>query len=152
VHFGTTAAGAWMVFEGPRSSVVQSELDALGRVPHGSQFVVTGPRFDYPAPFPFPALALPSERDLVLSFTMTGPEPPTPGTFFRMDTVDNQAITSYRDASIAGQPGFAGSLLVYSSARRPEHVIFATLTGSNSLMALTPALLGVTSPNPSFLY
>ena len=152
VHFGTTAAGAWMVFEGPRSSLYQSELDALGRVPHGSQFVVTGPRFDYPAPAPFPVLALPSERDLVLSFTMTGPEPPTPGTFFRVETVDNQAITSYRDLSGAGQPGFAGPLLVYSSARRPEHVIFTTLTGSNSLMALTPALLGVTSPNPSFLY
>jgi hypothetical protein len=144
VHAGTTTAGAWMVFEG---------LDLLGRVPTGAQFVTMGARFDYPLnadpaapPTPPPA------RDVVVSFTVTGDEPSAAGAFFSFTirpvvngvaVTDTQTVTGVRDTTTTGQAGFAGPILVYSSAAHTDPVFFTALTGSNSLVEATPAQFGV---------
>jgi hypothetical protein len=142
VHAGTTAAGPWMVFEG---------LDLLGRVPHGVQFVVTGPRFDYPLTN---YSAPPPANDPVLAFTISGREPvpgqDPAGLFLGFSTFGGQlfpgtsreVITTVRDISNAGQPGFAGPILVYSSPREPDPIVFTALTGANGLQRSRPAQLG----------
>jgi len=132
VHAGATTAGPWTVFEG---------LDALGRMPHGAQLVITGPRIDYPLDPSSP----PPARDIVVSFTLSGPEPTVAGTFFSFTVSDGQGITAVRDSSTAGQPGFAGPMVVYASARRPDPVVFTALTGSNSLLIAVPAQFGLSN-------
>jgi len=145
VHAGSTAAGAWMVFEG---------LDALGRMPTGVQFVILGPRFDYPfnPPDPLHPPPPPPARDVVVSFTVTGNEPTTAGSFFSFTVqpilngtpiTDGQAITGIRDNSTTGLAGFAGPIVVYSSPRRPDPNFFTALTGANSLLRATPSQFGL---------
>ena len=56
---------------------------------------------------------------------------------------DNQALTGIRDGSSAGVAGLAGPMIVYTSARRPDPVVFTALTGSNSLLIAVPAQLGL---------
>jgi hypothetical protein len=130
VHAGTTTAGPWTVFEG---------LDALGRLPHGQQYVITGPRFDYPLDPTIP----PPGRDIVLSFTLSGPQPDVAGTFWSVVISDGQAITGFRDASSVGLAGFGGPMVVYTSPRRTDAVVFTALTGSNSLAVSVPAQFGL---------
>jgi len=139
VRAGTTVAGAWTVFEG---------LDALGRLPHGSQMVITGPRVDYPLDSQSPRPG----RDIVVSFTISGPEPTFAGTFFSFTVNDEQAITGVRDGSNAGLPRFAGPILVYNSPRHTDDLVFTALTGSNSLMVATPAQFGVLNSNSVFFF
>jgi hypothetical protein len=151
VHAGTTTAGGWTVFEAPPAQLTTlGTFDVLGRFPHGSQIVVTGPRLDYPSPLP--VASVPSGRDIAAAFSVTGDEPTVDGIQFVLTATDNQSIKGVRDGSIAGQAGFGGPILVYSSPRRTDQVVFIAMTGSNSLMAATPAQFGVTSPNPSFVY
>lgn len=143
VHAGTTTPGAWMVFEG---------LDALGRFPHGSQFVILGPRIDYAFP---PAMGAPppSPRDPVLSFTVAGDEPSTVGTFFSLTYDDRETVSGIRDTSFAGQGGFAGAILPYTSPRHTDPVFFTALTGSNSVLEAIPSLFGVANTaNAIFFY
>lgn len=134
VHAGTTTAGAWMVFEG---------LDALGRLPHGSQFVVLGPRIDYSFLFGSP----PPARDPVLSFAIGGGEPTVAGTFFSLSFDDKETVTGVRDNSVSGAAGFAGPILVYTSPLHTDPVLFTALTGSNSLIEAIPSQLGVANTN-----
>jgi hypothetical protein len=130
VRAGGTTAGPWTVFEG---------LDALRRMPQGSQLVITGPRFDYP----LDPSAPPPATDIVVSFTISGAEPPVAGTFFQFVIADGQTITGIRDASTIGLPGFAGPMLVYTSAARTDPTVFTALTGSNSLIISVPAQFGL---------
>ena len=152
VHAGTTTAGAWMVLEGP---------EVLGRFPKGAQFVITGDRFDYPLNLnldPSNPDPPPPAKDVVVSFTVAGDEPAAAGTFFSFTVqpvvngtpvTDAQIISGIRDTTLAGQPGFAGPILVYSSARRPDPVFFTALTGANSVMRATPSQFGL--PNTEFV-
>jgi len=144
VHAGTTTAGAWMVFEG---------LDVLGRLPTGAQFVITGPRFDYPfnPPDPLAPPPPPPPRDVVVSFTVAGEEP-VAGTFFSFTVLpflngskitDTQTVTGVRDTTPRGQAGFAGPILVYSSARLGDPVFFTALTGEDAVLEAMPAQFGV---------
>jgi hypothetical protein len=147
VHAGTTTAGAWMVFEGP---------DLLRRLPTGVQLVVTGARFDYPLALDAP----PPVKDVVVSFTVAGGEPTAPGAFFftvqpvadAVRLTDPQTATGIRDTTSAGQPGFAGPILVYRSARHPDPVFFTALTGANSLVEATPAQFGVAAARPVIFF
>jgi hypothetical protein len=147
VHAGTTTAGAWMVFEG---------LDLLGRVPTGAQFVIMGARFDYPLnPDPAAPPTPPPARDVVVSFTVTGDEPSAAGAFFSFTirpvvnglavVSDIQTITGVRDTTPRGQAGFAGPILVYSSARLGDPVFFTALTGEDAVLEAMPAQFGVTN-------
>lgn len=130
VRAGGTTAGPWTVFEG---------LDALRRIPHGVQMVITGPRYDYPLDPTVP----PPGTDIVVSFTIGGSEPPVAGTFFQFIIGDGQAITGVRDSSAIGLAGFAGPMLVYTSPVRTDPVVFTALTGSNSLIISVPAQFGL---------
>jgi hypothetical protein len=146
VHAGTTTAGAWMVFEG---------LDVLGRLPTGAQFVITGPRFDYPfnPPDPLAPPPPPPPRDVVVSFTVAGDQPAA-GTFFSftvqpflngLPVTDGQTVTGIRDTTARGQAGLAGPILVYSSARLGDPVFFTALTGEDAVLEAMPAQFGVTN-------
>jgi hypothetical protein len=145
VHTGSTAAGGWMVLE---------DLDVLARLPHGAQFVMTGPRFDYPLEYDpqSPPNPPPPPDDFVLSFFFTGPEPTVAGTIVDFSTVDGQFVSSVRDPSTAGIPGFAGPILVYDTQRRPDQVIFTAITGSNSVLQAVPAQFGVPNSNSLLIY
>jgi len=157
VHAGDTAAGAWLVSE--------DNVNVLGRFPHGGQFVVTGPRFDYPLDFaPETGLSPPPPANtFAFSFNVNGPAPTFAGTFFFVQTFDGtgvgigpagqplSAVSSLRDLSTAGVPGFAGPILVYDTQRTPDQIVFTAITGSNSLMNAIPAQFGVTA-NAFFLY
>jgi hypothetical protein len=158
VHAGDTAAGAWMVF--------LDDVHVLGRFPQNSQFVVTGPRLDYPLPVD-PTNAL--QDTFALSFTIRDPAPTFASTVFVFQTFDGTvlpqpnpvtgqplfAVSSLRDLSLAGLPGFAGPILVYDSPRNPlDQIIFTAITGSNSLLKATPGQYGVANAIPAsfFMY
>jgi hypothetical protein len=146
VHIGDTVAGGWLVLE---------DNDVLGRVPHGGPLmIVSGTRFDYPLSI-FDnggnlikdangnPLAQPSPTDIALAFSLTGPEPTFAGTIFTLSISSGASPTSVRDITIAGTPGYAGPILVYSSTQRPnDEFLFTGLTGSNSLLFAVPAQFG----------
>jgi hypothetical protein len=134
VHIGTTTAGAWLVLE---------DLDVLGRVPQGVQFVTTGPRFGYPLDLDSKAAA-PLADDFAFSFAITGTEPTAAGSNFNFDITigDGQAVSLVRDTTTAGTPGFAGPILIYDTPRSPDQVMFVAITGSNSLLEAIPAQFG----------
>jgi hypothetical protein len=146
VHAGDTAAGAWVV--------AQDNLHVLGRFPHGGQFAITGPRIDYPDDLP-PSSAPPPPNTFAFSFNVNGPPPTVAGSSFTVQTFDGNvigttvtgqpisAVSSVRDLSAAGGPGFAGPILVYDTQRIPDQITFTAVTGSNSLMKAIPAELGV---------
>jgi len=141
VRAGTTTAGAWTVLE---------DLEVLGRVPHGAQFVATGPRFDYP--LDYDPVAPPRPDDFLFSFSLTGPEPTVAGTIFDFRTLDGQLVSGVRDISVSGTPGFAGPILVYDTPRRPDQTMFTAITGSNSVLQAVPAQFGVTNSRSVFFY
>ncbi|HWE23002.1 MAG TPA: hypothetical protein VG496_03585, partial [Myxococcales bacterium] len=144
VHAGETTAGGWVVLEG---------LDVLTRLPHGTQLIVTGARDDYPLPaYPADAgNAPPGPVDVALSFTVTGAEPSIEGTNQVLIFSNGETLTSIRDVSNAGSPGFAGPVLAYSSPRRAkdalgtpsDELVFTAITGSNSLLYMIPAQFGL---------
>jgi hypothetical protein len=146
VRVGDTAAGGWIILE---------DLDVLGRLVHGGPlFVVSGNRFDYPiilrdannnfnAPQPGP-------KDIALAFSVTGPEPTSLGTSLSVFISSGGSLTSVRDITSAGAPGYAGPILVYSSKQRQvaapglnDELLFTALTGSNSLLFAIPAQFGL---------
>ena len=142
VHAGDSTAGGWIVVE---------DFDVLGRLPHGGPtMIVTGPRLDYPLTVvqpSGPSLPQPSPRDIALAFSITGPEPTVAGTFFTAFVSSGAALTGVRDPTPAGNPGYAGPILVYNSTRRVndrnDEIIFTALTGSNSLLYTIPAQFGL---------
>jgi len=141
---GNSTVGAWTVLE---------DLNVLGRLPHGGQFVLTGPRFDYPLDFdPMQGANFPPSS-FAYSFSIVGPEPTVAGTAFDFSTADGHTVSSIKDLSPAGNPGFAGPILVYDSTRNPsDQIIFTAVTGSNSVMKAIPAQLGIPNANAFFMY
>ena len=135
VHAGETTAGGWMVLQG---------LDVLGRLPRDTQLIVTGPRFDYALPFnqvPYPNAQ--QAVDIALSFSVTASNPTLAGTIVDFTTTSGTSVTTVRDPSTLGAPGFAGPILVYSSDRHPgDEIVFTAIPGSNSLLESTPAQFG----------
>jgi len=149
VHAGSTAAGGWAVVE---------DTNVLARFPHGGQFVMTGPRFDYPIDSDTTKGAA---NTFAFSFSITGPEPLIAGTAFVGTTTtgfqlfDGRLVSLVRDSSFAGTAGFAGPVLVYDSLRYPsDQIAFTAITGANSLMRAIPAQLGVPNavPAPFFMF
>jgi hypothetical protein len=130
--------GAWMVFE---------NFDVRGRVAHGQQFVVYSQRFDYPldyTPSTDPKVAsppLPLPVDIETAFTPSGPEPTIPGTKFLFTTANGSSYTSFRDPSVT--QGFAGPVVVYTSPKFVNPLLFVSITGGNELLQADPGLLGV---------
>jgi len=89
---------------------------------------------------------------VVVSFTVTGDEPSAAGTFFSFTVLpflngskitDTQTVTGVRDTTPRGQAGFAGPILVYSSARLGDPVFFTALTGEDAVLEAMPAQFGV---------
>ena len=147
VHAGSTAAGGWAVVE---------DSNVLARLPHGGQLVLTGPRFDYPVD---PDSTLGAANTFAFSFSITGPQPLVTGTAFigansaGFQTFDGRVVSSVRDLSSFGTPGFAGPILVYDSVRYPnDQIVFTAITGSNSVMRSIPAQLGVPNANPASFF
>ena len=141
VRVGDTNAGGWIILE---------DLDVLGRLPHGGpMFIVSGNRFDYPLTLTDASNNFvkpqPPANDVALAFSLGGTEPTVAGTIFTLLIGSGASLTSVRDVSTAGLPGYAGPVLVYSSARRPnDELIFTALTGSNSVLFGVPAQFGLT--------
>ncbi len=168
VFAGDSAAGSWMVVENVENlpfAFVPQGGNVLGRFPHGGQFVLTGPRVDYPLDFdPSKGGTFFAPNTFAFSFSVTGPTPTFDGTFFLIQTLDGNfpvsgqplnVVSSVRDLNLAGAPGFAGPILVYDSPRYPnDQIVFTAITGSNSLMKAIPAQFGVpnASPIPLFMY
>lgn len=151
VHAGNSTAGGWVVLEGlplppPTTLDAPLDLDVLARIPHGTELIVTGPRFDYPLlVYPIgPGNDPPGPVDIALAFSMIGTEPTVAGTRWTLFVTSGLVTTSIRDQTFRGSPGYAGPALVYSSTRRPgDEIVFTAVTGSDSLMYLIPAQIGV---------
>ena len=137
VHAGNSTAGGWVVLE---------DSQVLARIPHGKQLIVTGSRYDYPLPvYPAdPGNLPPGPVDIALAFSLIGTEPTIAGTRLVLFVSSGLVNTSIRDPTFRGNAGYSGPVLVYSSTRRPgDEIVFAAVTGSDSLMYLVPAQIGL---------
>ncbi len=124
----------WLVFE---------NSEVRGRAKVGEQFNGYEPRFDYP----FDPLFSPDDSDLPVftaedigfSFTLTGGDPVPKASWF-VALASNQSPVLVKDLLV--QPGVAGPVVVYSSAKYPN-LVFTGITGANSVLMIDPSLIGL---------
>ena len=142
-----TAAGfgkaAWLVFEAGRPR---------GRAVNGVLFNALETRFDYPLayqltdPFgtppgqPTAAFYPTADKDVAVAFTVVGPEPVTPKSYFTFQLSSGQQPTHVSDTNQGS--AFAGTVIVYTSPK-DTNLVFTAVTGGNSVLQADPGLLDV---------
>lgn len=127
----------WVIFEGNLHR---------GRAQTGAIFIANRKqrdpgdnRFDYPLDYAARGY-LPPSADIAVAFTINAPEPVISGTNISFLTTSGQAPTGVHDASTSF--GFAGPTLTYTSPK-VVNLVFTSITGSNTVLQVDPALIGV---------
>ncbi len=131
---------AWLVLEGS---------EVRGRAANGVPFSAVEPRFDYPLAYAqLDATGRPTtqffptrDKDVGVAFTITGPEPVTPSSFFFFSLLSGQSPVRVFDNGASGS-AFAGPTFVYTSPK-VTNLVFTSVTGGNSVVQLDPSLLQV---------
>ncbi|HXN82440.1 MAG TPA: hypothetical protein VN883_08170, partial [Myxococcales bacterium] len=122
---------AWLVLDG---------AEVRGRAANGVPFSAVEPRFDYPlayAPGFFPT----RDKDVAVAFTITGPEPVIPSSFFFFSLLSGQSPVRVFDNGASGS-AFAGPTIAYTSPK-VTNLVFSSVTGGNSVVQIDPALMQV---------
>ncbi len=143
VHYGGLPGGtpSWLVIQG---NLIH------GRATNGQQFVATETRFDYPLQYTYypdaqdDAALLPTiANDIGVAFTISGTEPITAQSTLSWSIASGQSPTRVLDTGAQG--GFAGAVITYTSVKIPGNLVFFSSTGSNSVVQIDPASIGVTN-------
>jgi hypothetical protein len=120
---------AWLVLEGN---------EVRGRAANGVLFSAVDPRFDYPLAYA-PGFNPTRDKDVAVAFTITGPDPVLPSSFFFFSLVSGQAPARVFDNGASGS-AFAGSTIAYTSPK-VTNLVFTSVTGGNSMVQIDPSLL-----------
>lgn len=122
----------WLILEG---------IKFRGRTKNGEQFIARDTRFDYPLNYD-PAQPLPTpDRNVSVSFTITGTDPVTVGSLFGFSLDSGHQPTLVRDATTSF--GFAGPLAIYTSRKITGNLVFVSQSGANAVLQIDPSLIGV---------
>jgi hypothetical protein len=122
---------AWLVLEGN---------EVRGRAANGVLFSAAEPRFDYPLAYAA-GFSPTRDKDVAVAFTITGPDPVLPSSFFFFSLVSGQAPVRIFDNGGSGS-AFAGPTIAYTSPK-VTNLVFTSVTGGNSVVQVDPALLQV---------
>ena len=126
----------WLVLQGN---------EVRGRAGNNVPEQYAEPRFDYPLEYTFDPTnlgKLPTvANDIGLAFTISGVEPLQAGSYFTINVSSGQAPARVSDTTSIG--GFAGPAVAYTSKKLIGNLLFGSITGSNSVLQVDPALIGV---------